>query len=78
VNAWPALMKRQTAAKYCDMSVPSFEKEVLSGRFPCGIVVGGLEHWRKAALDAAIERLDAAHTASAKGKLRARYGQEAA
>jgi len=75
---WPALMKRQTAADYCDMSVPSFLKEVLVGRFPASIMAGGREHWRKDALDAAIERLDAAQTETAKGKLKARYGQQAA
>lgn len=31
---WPRLMRRRTAALYCDMTEAEFEREVSSGRFP--------------------------------------------
>lgn len=54
---WPAMMQRKTAAEYCDMSIASFEKEIIAGRLPSGVMFGGREHWRKDAIDAAIARL---------------------
>lgn len=54
---WPATMKRATAAAYCDMSVAAFEREIVAGRLPAGVMFGGREHWRKDAIDAAIARL---------------------
>lgn len=54
---WPRMMKRKTAAAYLDMSEAAFEREIVSGRLPAGIMFGGREHWRKDAIDAAIERL---------------------
>lgn len=54
---WPRMMKRKTAAEYLDMSEQAFEREIVAGRLPAGIMFGGREHWRKDAIDAAIERL---------------------
>lgn len=54
---WPATMKRKTAAEYLDMSEAAFEREIVAGRLPAGIMFGGREHWRKDAIDAAIDKL---------------------
>lgn len=51
---WPKMMKRETAAKYCDMSVNSFLKEIAAGRLPAGVQFGGLLHWHRNALDKAL------------------------
>ena len=54
---WPAMMKRKTAAEYCDMSEAAFEREIMAGRLPSSVMFGGREHWRKESLDAAFSRL---------------------
>lgn len=54
---WPRMMKRATAAAYLDMSVASFEREVMDGRLPAPVVLGGLSHWSRREIDAHIERL---------------------
>lgn len=74
----PALMLRKTAARYLDMSEAAFEREVIAGRFPGSIMVGGREHWRKEAIDAAIARLDGHDPNDPIEQVRARYGQKAA
>lgn len=50
---WPGLMKRNLAAKYCDMSVAEFEREV-GDRLPLPVTIGGCDRWAKAQLDKAI------------------------
>jgi hypothetical protein len=57
MTAWPAMMKRKTAAAYCDMSEAAFEREILAGRLPGGVTFGGREHWHRGALDAALARI---------------------
>lgn len=57
IARWPAMMKRKTAAEYCDMSEAAFEREIIAGRLPSGVMFGGREHWRKESLDAAFSRL---------------------
>lgn len=52
--AWPALMRRQLAAQYCDLSVAAFEREVAAGRFPQPCDTAGGERWYKAQLDKAL------------------------
>lgn len=54
---WPEMMTRKTAAEYCDLSEPAFEREVAAGRLPIGVTFGGREHWRRAALDKALDVL---------------------
>lgn len=54
---WPRAMKRATAAAYCDMSVASFDKEVALGRLPGPVMLGGLHHWSRRAIDESLERL---------------------
>jgi predicted DNA-binding transcriptional regulator AlpA len=51
------MMRRPTAAAYCDMKVPDFEREVASGRLPTPVFLGGEERWSRAQLDGALERL---------------------
>lgn len=57
IAIWPGMMRRKTAAAYCDMSEAAFEREIVAGRLPAGIMFGGREHWRKEAIDAAFDRL---------------------
>jgi len=54
-DRWPQMMKRATAAAYCDVSVSAFEGEVARGRLPSSVVLGGRDHWYKPALDRALE-----------------------
>ncbi len=54
---WPAMMKRATAARYCEMSAAEFERHVLSGHFPMPVKLGNTERWSRLRLDQAIERL---------------------
>lgn len=54
---WPALMARNTAARFCDMTVPQFEREVATGTLPQPVAIGGEMRWGNAALTDAIEVL---------------------
>lgn len=77
---WPEMMKRKTAAEYCDMSEAAFEREVLAGRLPMGVQFGGREHWRKAALDKALDYITGSIDASVpeyRRRLRERHAQAA-
>lgn len=76
---WPRMMKRQTAAAYCDLSVGAFEREITAGRLPAPIVLGGREHWCKNALDRALDRLTGAEQVpDYRKKLLEQYGPQAA
>lgn len=77
MTRWPAMMKRKTAAEYCDMSEAAFEREIIAGRLPAGIIFGGREHWRREALDAAFARLSGEAVPEYRRKLRGDYGQAA-
>ena len=57
MTRWPAMMRRKTAAEYLELSEAAFEREVVAGRLPAAIVLGGRDHWSKDAIDAAIARL---------------------
>jgi predicted DNA-binding transcriptional regulator AlpA len=54
---WPRLMKRQTAAAYCDLSVAAFERGVNAGRFPMPVRLERDERWCRKALDKALDQL---------------------
>lgn len=54
---WPAMMKRATAAAYCDLSTNEFEREVFSGTLPMPVKLGNSEHWSRAAIDERLGRL---------------------
>ena len=75
---WPAAMKRATAAAYCDLSEAAFEREVMAGRMPSPVHLGGREHWRREAIDAALARLCGDGEVPAyRRKLREKYAQAA-
>jgi hypothetical protein len=59
---WPGLMRRETAARYCDMKVSEFEGEVTSGRLPNPIMIGRGERWNRRQLDEALDRLSGTTT----------------
>lgn len=78
IPAWPGMMKRRTAAAYLDMSEQAFEREVLAGRLPQPISIGARDHWRKDAIDAALDALAGGdQVPEYRRKLRERYGQAA-
>lgn len=56
-DRWPRLMKRKTAAEYCDLSESAFEREVLAGKLPCAVKLGERDHWDRKALDKALDAL---------------------
>lgn len=75
---WPRLMKRKTAAEYCDLSESSFEREVMAGRLPCAVKLGERDHWDKRALDKALDILAGnADEPDYRRNLKARYGEAA-
>lgn len=51
---WPGMMRRTLAARYCDLTVAEFEREIAEGRLPCPIKLGNDEHWSKVTLDKAL------------------------
>jgi predicted DNA-binding transcriptional regulator AlpA len=51
------MMRRATAAGYCDMSSAGFEREVLAGRLPPPVHLGGEERWSRVQLDEALDRI---------------------
>lgn len=59
---WPAMMKRSTAARYCDLSEAAFVREVVAGRLPSGTLLGGKEHWFRPALDKALQAIAGDYT----------------
>ena len=54
---WPRMMRRATAAAYCDLTAAEFEREVAKGRLPTPIKLGDREHWCRIALDEYLGRL---------------------
>lgn len=52
---WPEMMLKRDAAEYCSLSIAKFEQEVLAGRLPGPVRFGGKEHWRKSAIDRALD-----------------------
>lgn len=55
MTAWPRMMKRGTAAQYCDLSEAAFVREVMLGRLPGSVMFGGREHWDRNAIDKALD-----------------------
>lgn len=54
---WPGMMKRATAARYCELTAAEFEREVADGRLPLPVKLGNHEHWSKLQLDQALAAL---------------------
>jgi hypothetical protein len=57
VTEWPRMMKRKTAAQYCDLAECAFVREVMQGRLPGSVMFGGREHWDRRAIDKALDLL---------------------
>ena len=75
---WPRMMRRKTVAEYLDMSEAAFEREIVAGRLPAGVMLGGREHWRQDAIDAALDRLNGgADEPDYLKEWREKYGQAA-
>ncbi len=51
------MMKRTTAARYCDLAPGKFLAEVGAGHLPLPVKLGGEDHWDREALDEDINRL---------------------
>jgi hypothetical protein len=76
---WPRLMKRKTAAEYCDMSIPSFERQIIAGNLPASVVMGRTEYWCRNALDKALDALTGAgDEPDYRKEMQERYGPKAA
>lgn len=54
---WPRMMKRVTAARYCDLTAAEFEREVAIGRLPAPVKLGNNEHWDRLAIDEDLNRI---------------------
>ena len=54
---WPRMMRRETAAMYCDLTPTEFEREVCDTRLPMPISLGGKELWSRTAIDETLNRL---------------------
>jgi predicted DNA-binding transcriptional regulator AlpA len=57
IARWPEMMLQKDAAEYCGLSIAAFEREVYARRLPAPVRFGGKDHWRKAAIDAALDVL---------------------
>lgn len=78
MTAWPRMMKRATAAQYCDLSLAAFEREIIAGRLPAPVMLGQREHWCRNALDKALDILTgAAEEPEYLRRFKARYGKAA-
>lgn len=54
---WPYMMKRKTAAEFCDLSESAFMGEVALGHLPGPAMLGKREHWLRSSLEVALKRL---------------------
>jgi hypothetical protein len=79
IARWPEMLVRRDAAEYCGLSIAAFEREVIAGRLPMPVTFGGKEHWRKSAIDRALDHITGAIEADDmpewRRNLRARYGE---
>lgn len=57
---WPRMMKRATAAAFCDLSEAEFEREVAAGRLPMPIPgrFGNAPHWSQQHLLDALAKIE--------------------
>ena len=78
MTRWPRMMRRKTAAEYVDLSESAFEREVLAGRLPSPVMLGGREHWDVRALDEALNQIAGIEAEPDYRKnLKDRYGEAA-
>lgn len=52
---WPLVMRRSRAAAFCDLSAAQFEREVMVGRLPQPMMLGGTPHWHREAIREALD-----------------------
>lgn len=57
MNYPPRLMKKSTAAAYCDMSDAAFDRAVSAGHIPMPLQLGKIKYWHRPAIDAALDAL---------------------
>ena len=56
-SRWPMALKRKDAAAYCSLTMPEFEREIAAANLPLPVKLGNHEHWSRARLDEALDRL---------------------
>ncbi len=78
MSDWPRMMKRATAAQYCDLTVAAFEREIAGGRLPGPTMLGGKEHWCRKELDRALDHLTGAAIPDYRKQFHERIGKKAA
>ncbi|MGV7119620.1 hypothetical protein [Sphingopyxis sp. 550A] len=54
---WPQMMTRKLAADYCCLSEAQFQREIIDGRLPDPVVLGGVDHWHRPTLDRHLEMI---------------------
>jgi len=52
------MMKRATAAAFCDLSEAEFDREVACGRLPMPVKFGSKDHWSHQHLVDAIAKIE--------------------
>ncbi|MCE7797897.1 hypothetical protein LWE61_15205 [Sphingobium sufflavum] len=50
-------MTRTVACEYVSLTVAQFEREVIVGRLPGAVELGGRDHWCRTQLDSYLDRL---------------------
>lgn len=80
-SRWPEMMLKKDAAEYCSLSIAAFEREVFLRRLPPPVLFGGRNHWRKTAIDRALDIItgeNAAHGNEApyRRKMRERHARQ--
>lgn len=56
------MMTRQMAADYCSLSVAQFQREIIDGRLPDPVSLGGIDHWHRPTLDRHLELIAGAES----------------
>ena len=56
MNIWPGFMLKTTLAKYLQVCPATITNELLLGRLPEPITLGGRDHWSKEEVDAMLRR----------------------
>jgi hypothetical protein len=57
------MMRRATAAAYCDLTESGLEREVAAGRLPSPVKLDGKDHWSRVALDEYLAHISGEVTA---------------
>lgn len=54
---WPQMMTLKMAADYCSLSEAQFKREIIDGRLPDAVELGGKDHWHRPTLDRHLEMI---------------------